>query len=141
MASLLSTSEIDILTGILNNFNDTFKREIIVHKEPIANVSNVQAQPWDGFSNTVVDYIPVTGVFQGRIFYSPGKDKNLPEIHRSIPNGAALIRVDTECKNYLLDGKTEKLVFDGKNWEVNFDYEVVNFKGLIFYEFITTSKV
>ena len=44
MASLLSSLEISGITGIFEDIFDTFKRTIVIHKEPVKTISQINTE-------------------------------------------------------------------------------------------------
>jgi hypothetical protein len=145
MPSFLTTNDVYVITGSARNLFDTFKRPITVHKEPTQTVVS-SAVPMYGYGqpsvSSSVSYTPVTGIFDARIFYpSSQMDKTLKELKMSIPDGGAVIKVLSDGKDYLLDGKIEKVEADGKFFNIDLDYSVSNFKGFITYNFACRSLV
>ena len=71
MPSLISETEKNNLTGIFNDIFDTFKREIVIHKEPKKVISQVNTASLFGYgdpaSSLNYSYEPVSGVFEATI--------------------------------------------------------------------------
>ena len=74
MPSLISETEKNNLTGIFNDIFDTFKRDIVVHKEPKKVISQINTSSLFGYgdpaSSVNYTYQPVSGVFQATIRYN-----------------------------------------------------------------------
>jgi hypothetical protein len=119
MPSLISTTERAVLTGIFNDIFDTFQRTIVVYKEslktPVGNGLNDglfgfgESQTQDAFT-----YSEVTGVFPAVVRYlSVEQPMTLnPEIVTYIPGGEVTIKVRKDCREYINNGKTEKILID-----------------------------
>ena len=73
MASLLSSLEISGITGIFEDIFDTFKRTIVIHKEPVKTISQINTENLFGYgdsSNTVnYTYAPQSGSYFSKISY------------------------------------------------------------------------
>tara|TARA_Y100001963_G_scaffold20685_1_gene26508 strand:+ start:1248 stop:1691 length:444 start_codon:yes stop_codon:yes gene_type:complete len=139
MPSLLTSSEKANLTGILGDVYDTFSREIVVYKEPTKKVTTIDESFLYGYedvSNIVnYNYIPQSGKFDATVKYNLNQDTS-DDINingASISEGMVRIKVREDCKDYIEDGTTEKIVFDGASFNVATDYAVKNFLGSVFY--------
>ena len=51
------------------------------------------------------------------------------------PRAESYIRVQEDCKNYIFNGKTEKITFDGKTWNIELGYVVRQYIDEKLYEF------
>ena len=139
MPSLLSASEKANLTGILGDVYDTFKREIVVYKEPTKKVATIDDSfifGYEDVSNVVnYEFIPQSGKFNATIKYDPNQDlaDNQDINGGSISDGMVRIKVKEDCKEYIENGRTEKIVFDDVSFNVASDFSVKNFLGSVFY--------
>lgn len=141
MPSLISASEISAYHQAINDHFDTFKRSIVVHKEPIKNiVQNTQSQllGYEENSNLVdYSYTPRNQSFEAIINYNVSKE-NLPideEIKLKFPDQIVEIKVKEPARNYINTDITEKITFDNKNFNVISTDIVKNYQGLIYYVF------
>ena len=68
MPSLVTQSEVDVFTGDFQNLFDTFKRPIIVWKEPKKTFTTIENNVYVGYGaesvKTNVTYTPQSGQFQ-----------------------------------------------------------------------------
>ena len=139
MSSLLSASEKANLTGILGDVYDTFKREITVYKEPTKKVATIDDSfifGYEDVSNVVnYEFIPKSGKFDATIKYNPDQDiVNSQDINGgSISDGMVRIKVRKDCRDYIENGRTEKIIFDDVSFNVASDFSVKNFLGSVFY--------
>lgn len=124
MSSLVSQSEMNDTAGIFQNIFETWSRNITIFKEPVKQ--EVFPQPTNslfgyGPSQDVqlLNYTPVTGVFPALIRYAArfaSKEKGdelQPQINEYIPDGACSIKVNADCKDFIVNGRTEKIQVDG----------------------------
>ena len=126
MPSLISSSELAIITGTLNDVFDSRSRRLIVYKEstkisaPIDQSNMVfgfgESQQQDAFT-----YTEVTGVYPAVGIYS-FKQENVKfnsEIMSRLLDGDLTIKVKKDCRDYINNGKIEKFVFDEETFLQN----------------------
>ncbi len=140
MASLISNSEKSVLTGIFDSIFDTFSRTIVVYKEstkiPIqVNPSNFlygfgENQGEDSFS-----FVEVTGVYPAVIRYKHQNVELGREINVYIPIGEVSIKVRKDCRDFINNGKTDKIVFDDKTYILDSEEKKQNFLDSNFWVF------
>ncbi len=140
MASLVSISQIASLTGQLGNHFDTFSGLITIFKEPQKTFSNSNANVYAGYGptsqETTVTYTPTSGMFAGIIIYpKTAKIGYFSEAQIPIQQGNIRIKVRQDAKDYIKNGKTEKIVIDGASYNLASDFSVQNYLGLIYYYF------
>ena len=118
MSDLLSsTDKASFQNSVLDLF-DTFSRDVVVHKEPLKKVT--QAAPstpvMPGYKNSSspanIEYIPQNETHKAMISYSNTKTENEPQAGITIPRGKIAIKVKSTTKDYINNGKTEKIVVD-----------------------------
>ena len=132
MADLISTTERAALGSMFNDIFDTFKRDIVIHKEPkkiINQISTSQIFGYGDYSDVInYQYVPVTGVYPAIIKYTDKQTANfVEEINSQISVGTASIKVRKDCRDFIANGKTEKITFDGKTFNVISDDAVNSF--------------
>jgi hypothetical protein len=141
MASLLTDAQRLSFGSNYNDLFDTLSRDIVVYKEPIKNITSVNETPVFGYPTDQlpdsVTYTPVSGVYKARIFYG-SPDEDIISLNSEIknPNTSARIRVKETAKNYIENGKTEKIMFDNKSWNVNYGFVVKRYIDENFYEYM-----
>jgi len=123
MPSLISDTEKNNLTGIFNDIFDTFKRTIIVHKEPKRVVDSVNTASLFGYgdpaSSVNYTYVPQSGIYDATIRYNLDQtQETLGDIPQYVSEGAVYIKVQREARDYINKGKTEKVTFDNKSFKV-----------------------
>ena len=140
MASLISASEKANLVKIFTDIFDTFKREIIVHKEPIKVVDQInltQIFGYDEFSNeTNYSYETNNKTIYAVVRYSA--NHGFSDIDKNTINviaGDASIKVDKGGRDYINAGKNEKIVIDGKTFNVDGQEMIQRFLDNEFYIF------
>lgn len=108
-----------------DDFFTYFSRPFVVHKEPIKVLQQLQNAPIYGYgsnSDSVnYTYIPVTGTFNGRIYYNHSR-RDYEDVDTDLKfifaKGDVTLRVKEDARNFIANGKTIKLEFDGKTWNV-----------------------
>lgn len=121
--SFLSAGDENWYENALDTWFETFKKTIIVNKEPIKNiVQNTQNQML-GYEETsnIIDYsyTPRNQSFDAVIKYNPmdNLEENL-EIKIKFTNQPVEIYVKEDAKNYIDTDKTENISFDGKKFNI-----------------------
>ena len=115
------------IATIIDNIFDTYSRQIIIYKQPIEQQVSPQPQgALFGFGqiqqNQLYTYTPVTGVFQAIIRYSDRyasteKDNELQsEVDEYITEGPVSIKVQQNCKDFIINGVTDKIKIDGETY-------------------------
>jgi len=143
MPSILSANDITKFQNAVNNHFDTFKRTIVVHKEPIkkiiSNVNNGQTLGYE--ENSIVqkiEYIPRNQQFEAIINYNTARQKlgrENEDIKLFISSNTVGLKVKPEARDYIINDKTEKITFDGKSYNLLSKDIVKNYFGLIYYTF------
>lgn len=107
-----------------DEFFDHFSRSFIVHKEPIKIIQELENSPLYGYGSSSdsvnYTYIPVTGIFKGRIYYNNARDTDAvdSDLKLVFARGDVTLKVKQEAKDFISEGKTIKLEFDGKTWNI-----------------------
>jgi hypothetical protein len=139
MASLISATEKSGLASTFGDIFDTFKREIIVHKEPIKTVTDLDLDmfygydvPYDNPNNFT--YTAVTGAYYATIRYADHQLEDLePELNTAVPQGLVRIKLEAGGMNFIESGKTEKITFDNRTFNIVSDRSVKKFLDSTFY--------
>jgi len=117
----------DIAAGFSNEYDqffDYFSREFIVHKEPIQVINQVQNTTLYGYGESSdsinYSYIPVTGIYKGRIYYNNSRDVDSvnSELKLIFARGDVTLKVKQPARDFIAEGRTLKIEFDGKSWNV-----------------------
>ncbi len=140
MPSLIPSGQIEMFTGTLNNHFLTFSRDIVVFKAPQRLVTQSDTNLYLGYGNesaeTNVTYIPVSGVYPAIVTFpkiqSPDK---LSEAKVLLESCFARIKVRQDCRDYIRQGKTEKIIIDGDTYNPNGNGATQHYLGLKFYYF------
>jgi len=121
--SFLSAGDQNWYENAVDTWFETFKKTIIVNKEPIKNiVQNTQNQML-GYEETsnIIDYsyTPRNQSFDAVIKYNPMDNlKEDLEIKIKFTNQPVEIYVKEDAKNYIDTDKTENISFDGKIFNI-----------------------
>lgn len=138
---LLSVAQKQSFVDIALKHLPTFWEPIVIYKEPqaiIANVSNSVSYP--GYRETSnesnITYEPVYQTFSGFVFKMAVTPANqLPQINQRVFDGKVRLKVEEDAKDYIMNGKTEKIVAGGKDWNLVGGPETQNFLTLTYYYF------
>lgn len=152
MSSLVSNSEKQILTGLYRDTFDTFSRDIVIYKEPIrqeliTGPSNPQIFGFgDGQVQREYTYIPVSGVYPAIVRYvnvrgNISAAEILKETNAFIPIGDVIIKVKPDCYQFIEEGKTEKFVFDDREFYFDGKAKAMPFLGALYYTYQLKAKV
>ena len=117
----------EIATSFSKDYDDFFvyfSRPFIVHKEPIKVLESVQSPTMYGYGSSSdsanYTYIPVNAVFNSRIYYNNSRDTDAvnSDLKLVFARGDVTLKVKQDARDYIANGKTIKLEFDGKTWNV-----------------------
>ena len=140
MSTLIPSSIAAEFTGVITDHFDTFKRSIIVYKEPLETFSEPADNTYAGFeqpTNSQTTYTIQTGIFDA-LKVIPKQTVNqtqVPNTQTSIQNTTLRIKVKAEAMKYITEGKTEAVVFAGVTYNTISPPIPVDFLGLTFYYF------
>jgi len=142
MGELLSaTDKINFQTSYLDIF-DTFKKEITIHKSPIKKVVTPNSEStlpgYNDTSNpTNYNLIPRNESFYALVRYSQKQPVSVAdEVGIVIPEGQVMIKIQQEGRDYIMKGKTEKITFDDKSFNLISRDAVRDYFGLKIYVFL-----
>jgi hypothetical protein len=140
MASLVSSGERAALSGVFDDVFDTFKRDIVIYKEPVKILSSVSESNIFGYgdaSNQLnYTYTSQTGVYPALIKYADEQTENYnSNLGAGLSNGDVRIKVKKDCRDFIEQGKTEKIEFDEKTWNVASEDSVRRFLDSEFFVF------
>jgi|TARA_R110000765_G_scaffold96859_3_gene182345 hypothetical protein len=143
MANLITTGDIHSLTGTLGDHFDTFKREIVIFKEPqkvIKTVTSNDSYAGYGASSNPIEfeYVPVSGVYSAIVNYTNNQESELGEELGNIVIGKGVVRIKVEqdARDFILNGvRTEVVNVDGNSFNKITDDKVQDYLGLKYYVF------
>ena len=123
MSSLISDTEKATLTGVFGDVFDTFKRDIVIYKEPVKTISSISEANLFGYgdSSSAVNYTytPQSGTYSAIIKYQDQQDQNYySDLNGPILKGDVRIKVKKDCRDFIENGKTERIEFDSKSWNL-----------------------
>ncbi|MBC8411103.1 MAG: hypothetical protein H8E12_20660 [Rhodobacteraceae bacterium] len=123
MASLISSGEKAELTGVFGDVFDTFSRNIIVYKEPIKTVSSINEANIFGYGDTSnqvnYSYTAQSGTYPATVQYADHQQqKYSSDVGGAIPQGQVRIKVRPDCRDFIKNGRTERIEFDDKSWDL-----------------------
>lgn len=139
MASLLTATEKTNLSNIFTDIFDTFKRTITVHKEPTKTIATINQSALFGYndSSNVVNYSyeSVSSSFDATIRYiEAGRDDSFAgDLNSYIEGTLVRIKVQKAARDYIEDGRTEKITFDDRSFKVIGNDTVKKFLDSTFY--------
>ena len=123
MASLINSGDKAVVSGIFNDIFDTFKRDIVIWKEPVKTVTTINESYLYGYGDmsNLVNYAnaPVSGVFPAVVKYNDSMDTDYnSNVNAYFPDGYVRIKVQQPTKLFLESGITERVDIDGKSFNV-----------------------
>ncbi len=149
MSSFLNLNQLNQLTGIFNRHFDTFSsginNYITVLKEPTKIINNTNSLNMPGYSNdslnlSDITYIPVSGVFPAMIIYpKDAKIQSFTQLNLNLDKNDIAIKVKEDCKNYIINGKTENIIVNNNLYNSNDTPVIQNFFGSKYYYFKLTA--
>jgi len=146
MASLISAAEQSGILAVFSGSFDTWSRNIVVFKEPLkTEVTPAPTAGLFGFGETQQDpvytYTPRSGIYPAVIRYSD-IERNVadnallsPEILARIYSGPISIKVRRDCRDYINDGPTERVIVDGQTFLMDSDERLQTYQGSEYYVF------
>ena len=137
MANLLSDSEISNITGAFGDVFDTFKKDIVVYKEPKKVVSDLNLGFLYGYGvpsrNTNYTYTPVSGVYPALVSRKRSTKSDVEVENISYPQNKIMIKVENPARNFINNGKTERISIDDKSYNIADGDIQVNFLSKTYY--------
>jgi hypothetical protein len=146
MAGFISESE---RSGILATFEssfDTWSRNITIFKDPLkTSVSPPSSENLFGFEDQQQDpiftYTLKSGTYPAIIKYSD-IEQNLSENAPLLPEplihvyaGHLSIKVKRDCRDFINDGPTERVIVDGRSYLLESDERLQTYAGSEYYIF------
>ena len=134
MASLLTSTETSNLVSILGDVFDTFKRDVVIHKSPKKVISQINESQLFGYGEAAnpvnYTYTPQSGVYSAKISYIENKaNEYVQDFQSNIDRNIVRMKVQKDAKDYIEEGTTENVTFDGKTFNLMGDHMVKNFLG------------
>lgn len=122
-SSFLSANDQTWYENAIDTWFETFKKSIIVHKEPIKNIVQSTTNQMLGYdeNSNIIDYTytPRSQSFYAVIKYNPTDNLTIDkEINVKLTDQPVMIYVQNDARKYIDTDKTEKITFDGKDFNV-----------------------
>ncbi|MEK6879003.1 MAG: hypothetical protein AABY22_05315 [Nanoarchaeota archaeon] len=130
-----------MFSGHFETFSTGRNCYITVIKEPIQQINDSSSTNYYGYgpdssSNTEITYIPVSGVFPCIPVYSKSMNsKEFTETKFFLDTNKNYAKVKEDCRDFINDGKTERVIIDGKSFNLDGDEAIQNFWGIRYYYF------
>ena len=124
MADLLSTADREFFQDILGDLFDTFKRTILIHKEPIKKIINPALDVYAGYAEDStqnnIEYIHQNREFEALVSHLGRSNASFDsEINVQVPKNASVrIKLKSDARDYIMKGKTERLEIDGNSYNI-----------------------
>ena len=133
--SFISDTDKSGFKSSYKTFFDTFKKDITIHKRGKVNVVDVQLSQLFGYNEPSNEsnhtYEMDNQTFSGLVVY-PKKGKNtsdhqlLSDIRATLPDNQIFIKVEGDCKTYLITGTIERIDIQGKFYKLISEESQVN---------------
>lgn len=148
MASLLTSTETASITGAIGDSFDTFKKEIVVFKEPIKTIADLSVGFLYGYDTEYkasnYTYTPVSGVYNALVISNatPSTDAFIDESKIEIPDNEIKIKVEKTARDFIKNGmKNERIVVADKDYYVNGSDKKVSILTKDYYVFKLTDQI
>ena len=148
MGSLLTSTEIASLTGAIGDSFDTFKKEIVVFKQPIRTIADLNVSFLYGYDTEYkksnYTYTPVSGVYNALVISnaSPSTDAFIDEAKIEVPDNEIKIKVEKEARDFIKNGmKNERVVIDDRDYYINGSDKKVSMLTKDYYVFKLTDQI
>lgn len=103
------------------------------------STNNLAGYGSDEFNNTDISYTPVSGVFPSIVLYpSDLSTQNSLEFKFTLTSNDLQIKVQKNCTDFLLNGKTECILINGLTYNSTPSFKIQNYLGLLYYYFKCT---
>ena len=108
----------------MDSYFDYFSRQFIVYKEPIRVLVQPESPTLYGYGSSSnaenYTYIPVTGVFMGRVQYNRGQDTDAVNSDLKIvfARGDVTLTTKQPARDFIANGRTIKIEADQKTFNV-----------------------
>ena len=136
MPSLITDAEKATLGTVFKDIFDTFKRTIVIHKEPVKVITNTQNKPHAGYGEdseeSNVSFSPQKQEFFAVVTYAMQQTEVASQVG-TYEAGTVKIRVEKDASDYIKSGKTEGIEIDGKMFNTITDDKVSDFLGTKYY--------
>jgi hypothetical protein len=140
MSSLISDLEKVELTGILSDHFDTFSRNIIVYKTPIANSSiDINSTNLAGYNSNIqypnITYTIVSGIYPAiRMNKNDNPVNKIDEIKSVVVGeGKIRIKIKEDAMRFIELGGNEYVDVDGFKYNFSNRPYTQNYLGLVYY--------
>ena len=124
MGDLLSNADRQFFQDILGDLFDTFKRKILIHKEPKKQIINPALDVYAGYAEDStpqnIKFIHQNKEFEALVSYLGRSNASFDsEINVQIPQNASVrIKVKPDARDYIIKGKTERIELDGNSYNI-----------------------
>lgn len=151
MSSFLNGATLNTLTGLFQRHFETFGtgngNYVTIIKEPIKQINTsidsenvLVGYENDEFNNTSITYIPQTGVFPCMAIYPHVMNqKSFTELKFKLNENECMVKVQSEAKDYIMNGKNELAQLNGLNYTINNFPQIQNYFGSVYYYFKLTA--
>lgn len=136
--SFLSSSDQSWYEEAVDTWFETFKKSIVVHKEPIKNIVQNTMNQMLGYQedSNLVDYTytPRSQTFDAVIKYNPTDNlEENTEIKLKFTDQPVMLYVKSDAKNYIDTDTTLKISFDGKEFNLYSTSIAKHYQGKTYY--------
>ena len=142
MSELLTAQDKANFQSSFLNIFETFKKTIKIHKEPIRQVISKNSDstlPGYNEGSNISNYnlVPVNSTFDALIRYGMKQETSIADdTGIQVPEGQVTIKVQQAARDYISNGKTESIEFDGKSFNLISRDAVRDYFGLKIYVYI-----
>jgi hypothetical protein len=140
MADLLSNNDKESFKSSILDLFDTFARDITIHKEPRKVIQQMDVNTMPGYGEGSVpenvELVPVSSSFSAMINYGDKQSTKTEGMAGvTVPKGQVSIKVKEDARDYIMNGRTERIEFDNKSFNLISRDSVKYHFGLSLYVF------
>lgn len=145
MSAFLSSTTISNLTGIFerhfSQYSSGINNYCTIYKEPLQIINNSAAEVLAGYgsdsmSNSDITYQEVSQTFPAMIINSKDiTSQPFAQLNLSVDKNSVFIKVKQTAKDYINNGKTERVILNGQTYNNIGSYGVQNYFGSFYYYF------
>lgn len=138
-ADLLTASERESFESPMEDLFETFKDEIIIHVQPIANISTTQGGYVPGYGANpdiaITSYTPVFRSFYGLLKFGDFNAYTSDNIGRANLSGKVYLEVKQDAYDFIMANKVERIEINKKFYNVESQGREARFLNKIYYIF------
>lgn len=136
---LLSVAERESFESSMEDLFESFKEEIIVHCQPIANISQTQGGFVPGYGPSpniaITSYVPVFQSFYGLLKFGDFNSYTSDNVGKANLTGKMYLEVKQDAYDFIMSNKVERIEINKKFYNIESQGREARFLNKIYYVF------